>query len=230
MGSCRLFQQEVEKDLERKTTALCWILAIQALPIETMEDNIWCCIATGPSLTVADCERVRACGDRVNTIVINDNYRIAPWARHLYACDGRWWAVHKESVFRSFSGSKWTQDPGFKDDPAFNFIRSIEGTGLADDALVQGNNSGYQAINLAYVLGASRVILLGYDMRGQGEHWFGRHDQSKGLGANTDYSTFVRHFEQMQPQDYGLEVINCSRESALECFPRMRLREALAAC
>ncbi|HCZ48509.1 MAG TPA: hypothetical protein DCZ11_05850, partial [Gammaproteobacteria bacterium] len=37
----------------------------------------------------------------------------------------------------------------------------------------QGGNSGYQALNLAVLLGAERVILLGYDMHGG--HWHGRH-------------------------------------------------------
>lgn len=191
-----------------------------------MGDKVFCCIATGPSLVAADCDEIKARRLQITTIAINDSYRIAPWAEHLYACDGNWWAVHREQVFQDFRGEKWTQDPGFRDNPAFNFIKSIAGVGLSDEALVRGNNSGYQAINLAYILGAKKLLLLGYDMKGRGEHWFGRHDREKGLSDSTDYGSFISHFERMHPENYGLKLINCSRDTALECFPRMSLQDA----
>lgn len=153
---------------------------------------------------------------------------MCPWASHLYACDGVWWNAHYETAKEVFIGKMWTQDPGWKD--KITWIESVRGYGLRKDALVQGENSGYQAINLAYILGAERVILLGYDMTGTGDHWFGKHDKSKGLSTVTNYSRFIRNYEKMQPEKHGLQVINSTRETGLHCFPRMSLEGALDKC
>jgi uncharacterized Rossmann fold enzyme len=86
-----------------------------------------------------------------------------------------------------------------------------------------GGNSGYQAINLAYHLGAERVILLGYDMHchsGQ-SHWFG--DHPKDFASNTQYERFIKRFRTIKPADYGIEILNCSRVTALDAFPRYSL-------
>ncbi len=91
--------------------------------------------------------------------------------------------------------------------------------------LVQGMNSGYQAINLAYMLGAQVVLLLGYVMTTRGQHFFGKHPPK--LNNNTNYETFISAFENMNPRKHGLEVINCSVGTALTCFPKMDLDDAL---
>lgn len=123
----------------------------------------------------------------------------------------------------------WTQEPALKENKdGINYVQSVKGKGLSEDKLVQGCNSGYQAINLAKLLDYETVLLLGYDMHGIGQHWFGKHDGSKGMSTNTNYSNFIREYENMQPEKHGLEVINCTRETALLCFPRMTFEEAVA--
>ena len=150
-----------------------------------------------------------------------------PWAHHLYACDGVWWDVHLYAVLSSFVGKKWTQDPGYKEHPAINYVPSIDSDGLGTEEIVQGQNSGYQAINLAWAkLKADVVILLGYDMQGRGMHWFGKHE-GKNLSTSTNYADLVGQFRKMRPEQYGLRVINCTRSTALDCFERMTLEEAL---
>lgn len=59
-----------------------------------MRDTI-VCVASGESLTRAD---VNYCRGKARVLAINDNYRIAPWADWLYACDGRWWDVYGNAV------------------------------------------------------------------------------------------------------------------------------------
>jgi hypothetical protein len=89
-------------------------------------------------------------------------------------------------------------------------------------------------MGLAVHLGASRVILLGYDMlriHGKGRaHWFGVHP--KPLAADTPDQTLIGLFETaVEPmQRLGIAVLNCSRETALTVFPRVPLAEALASC
>jgi hypothetical protein len=94
-----------------------------------------------------------------------------------------------------------------------------------------GGNSGFQALNLAVQFGARKVVLVGFDMTDRGGvHWYGRNRWS---GANNpDQSNFRRWiaaFEKAAPvlAGIGVEVINASRDSALNCFPKMSLEEAL---
>jgi len=56
-------------------------------------DSTIVCMATGPSLTQADCDYVRELG--VPTIAINDAHRLAPWANVLYSNDRMWWRKYK---------------------------------------------------------------------------------------------------------------------------------------
>lgn len=105
-------------------------------------------------------------------------------------------------------------------------LESVPERGLRSDKLCQGGNSGYQAINLAYMQGARVVILLGYVMSGRGDHFFGRHPAE--LDQNADYSQFQEAFTLMKPENHGLKVINCTENTALECFERMPLDDAIA--
>ena len=81
--------------------------------------------------------------------------------------------------------------------------------------------------------GARKIILLGYDMQcgPNGEtHWFGSHPGALEKGAGL-YPRFVQNFRTTlrDLERNGITVINCSRRTALDCFPRLPLEEALPA-
>ena len=168
-------------------------------------------------------------------IAVNDCYRLAP-TDHLYACDSHWWYHHVADVMRDFEGICWTQDHQWEDpkkQPEAWGIRkliSLSEPGLSrkQGVVHRGDNSGYQAVNLAYLLGAERIILLGFDMMMHGDkrHWFGNHPQAMNQASN--YADFVGHFQTINPAEYGLEIWNCSRRTALNCFPKHNLEDALA--
>ena len=92
--------------------------------------------------------------------------------------------------------------------------------GLGEDRVHFGGNSGFQAINLAYLWGAKRIVLLGFDGKAVGgkDHWFGQHPQ--GLTQVQPYSLWLDHFPQLayDLKREGVEVINCSPDSAITCF------------
>ena len=98
--------------------------------------------------------------------------------------------------------------------------------------LCWGGNSGYQAINLMYLLGYRRILLLGYDMQeknGQA-HWHPDH-RFKGA-SNPSQGTFggwLRDFRVLAEKikEAGVEVTNCTRETALKSFPQTPLEDAL---
>lgn len=187
------------------------------------------CLGGGPSLTKEDVDTVRG---KATVIAVNDAYRLAPWADVLYACDAKWWRWHKGVP--EFAGLKYALDAADKQFPSDAGIQILENTGHegiepAPTGLRTGKNSGYQALNLAKHLGATRVILLGYDMElgpKSKSHWFGEHPDK----IKPPVTTFLPYFAGAAAPlaAAGIEVINCSRRTALTCFPRVPLAEALA--
>jgi len=105
------------------------------------------------------------------------------------------------------------------------------GAGLCtdEDTIHHGHNSGYQAINLAYHFGVSRIILLGYDMQHTGgkTHWHGDHPKSLNNAAGV--ANWVKNFKPLAKDlaRVGIEVINCTTETALDCFKRADVRDVL---
>ncbi len=113
-----------------------------------------------------------------------------------------------------------------------NVHHPYRGAGLSLDPgfLVTGWNSGFQALNLAILAGASRVLLLGFDACHAADgrsHWHGGHPRP----SSGDYGPFLRAFSAAEGAiaEAGVEVINCSPISRINSFPRMTLGEALAA-
>jgi len=88
-------------------------------------------------------------------------------------------------------------------------------------------NSGAGAVSLAAHWGAKRIILLGYDCQKTGgkSHWHG--DHPKGLGNAGTIATWPTQFKKLETDLKGIEIINCSRETALTMFERKPLAEVL---
>lgn len=105
-----------------------------------------------------------------------------------------------------------------------NVVYGDDTQGLAKDGrITYGSNSGHQAVHLAYNFGASRIVLLGYDF--QGSHWFGDHPEPLRSGHN--FPEWIRQMTILAQAlaRAGVEVINCSRQTALKCFPRKELAD-----
>lgn len=185
------------------------------------------CVASGPSLTPQD---VDACRGRAPVIAVNDAMRYAPWAEVLYACDARWWMEHPETM--DLTGRKYGLRAIAGREDVIKLQQGQDcGLSLDPTTLNTGKNSGYQAINLAVHLGASRILLLGYDMQagaGGRTHFFGDHPWAR--GHQSPFGLFLRLFDTLvEPlRAAGVEVLNCTRATALRAFPRQSLEQALA--
>jgi hypothetical protein len=172
-------------------------------------------------------------------IAINDAYRLAPWADVLYAADANWWKLHHGVP--SFAGDKYMTASPTEDGkriviPGVKRLHPGGYKGLSHKAdrlnlgLAGGCNSGYQAINLAVLFGAKRILLLGYDMQRDAKrraHFFGKHGGD--LCNASPYELMAKSFlDLIDPlKKLGVEVINCTRETALTCFERQPLEMAL---
>lgn len=168
-------------------------------------------------------------------IVINETWRLAPWADVLYACDFRWWRSRSPAEAQ-FAGLRVQ---GFLDAREGLWPRTVHagvqrGNNVMlwhGDQIGAGGNSGFQAVNFAARTGARRIILLGYDMGHDGSaHWHG--DHAGGL-SNPDQKFLQRCACILDEQAKaiaarGIEVINASRKTRLRQFRRMSIDEALA--
>lgn len=183
------------------------------------------CIASGPSLTAADCDAVR--GQRV--IVVNTTFQLAPWADVLYACDFRWWDRWHREARKVASGEFWTIDKRAAEQYGLRRVESVPGGGWVDSgAIKQGENSGFQAVGLAIAFGAARVVLLGYDMKPAANgrmHWHADHPRVNPVARK--FPTWCAHFAQLAKES-PVPIVNATRDTALTCFPRVTLAEALA--
>lgn len=95
--------------------------------------------------------------------------------------------------------------------------------------LVTGNNSGYQAINLAMYCNPKEIILLGYDMKARD----GRHniigDHPKAIKRPADFNLFRDNISSLAPllDNMCVKVYNCTVDSALTCFEKKALQDVI---
>ena len=188
------------------------------------------CIASGPSLTPEDCEAVRAAGHPA--IVTNTTFRACPWADVLFGHDSAWWKEYGGVAKKKPSDGGPSVADVFRGERVTCSIagRTLQVRSLHNLPWFQGfGNSGTAAISLAIAGGARRILLLGYDCKKSGErvHWHG--DHPKQLGNAASLKRWPRHFANVakHASGRGVEVLNCSRETALDCFPRAALADAL---
>lgn len=92
-----------------------------------------------------------------------------------------------------------------------------------DPTMVTGRDAGTSAINIAYLFGATEIVLLGFDMTGG--HWCRTHPLPFPPKAH-----FERHLEVLPSiaRDLaaaGVRVVNCSPSSVVDVFERGRLEE-----
>jgi hypothetical protein len=190
------------------------------------------CLASGPSLTAEVCARIR--GRR--SIAVNSSAALAPFASVLFFTDSGWyeprrdlvanWAGLVISMSRTAKGElpdkvKRVQGQG---DP-----QALPGFSRGPGVIQQGRSSGHTAVSLAIALGASRVVLLGYDMRfveGR-EHFHGEYKGPRDVGIYE--REFLPGFAGWKEAAaaVGVEVVNATPGSALKEFPFMSLDEVL---
>jgi len=155
-------------------------------------------IGSGPSLTADDCELIKKSGHF--TIVVNSSWQAAPWANILFAADECWWDYNHPPK----EMQRWTTS---KEAARKHNINRFSGT--------LGANSGMQAISLALLLGASKIILVGFDgSLKNGTHWHGDH-----LHTSNPTPKSIRQWQvQFSQLPTRIPIINCSRFTELETF------------
>ena len=129
-----------------------------------------------------------------------------------------------------FTGELVTQQSNYEEkkyaeDNGITVYDGEDEQGLGRNGVLFFNsNSGAQAIQLAVFRGAKHIILLGYDMQNTGDksHWFGDHPDTL---TNCNYSAYIHNYNKLASdlERAGIEVVNCSRVTALTQFKRAEL-------
>jgi hypothetical protein len=204
----------------------------------------------GPSLHAEQLARVKqAYADgRARVVAVNDAYLVAWYADVHYAADSHWHRWHTEGIDKPVLGMKaaevrerWATFAGQKctiensganvTDDAVHMLRNKEGMGLSPDpeVLVSGRNSGFQALNLAVLAGAKRIVLLGFDGAPAAdgrEHFHGGHPRPTPKEAYPLYRQAMSKAENAL-LEAGVEVLNASPGSAIDSFPKVALEDVL---
>lgn len=190
-------------------------------------------IAGGASLTRPQVESARQAwiNHQVRVIGCNNAYQIAPWVDALYAADREWWELHIEAVRDVHLALLYSQDEKVCDMYGLWYVPGRDEDGISTDSGcihrgTPGAHSGFQALNLAVHLGAKRILLLGFDCHTRSparKHWFGNHPGM--MDKAPQYDEWVDAYRRAAPQleQLGVRVINCTPDSAIDCFPRSRI-------
>jgi len=176
-------------------------------------------VGGGPSLKGFDWDLLK--GEQV--IAINRAHEFIPFADILYWSDTCYYMDNIESI-RKFKGLKYTVcrlDGRLKD--IIKLDRATKwGCNGVNEAISFGNNSGYAAINLASILGAREVILLGYDMMNRAFDTHFHSGYSKLPIKDIKYvQDWVPRFEQLYRgfTELGVTILNGSNKSRLDFIP-----------
>lgn len=182
-------------------------------------------LASGPSMSEEVAATVRPFTHRV--IAINNTFQLAlSWADMVYAADAAWWAKYHAGTAQ-FQGLKVS----CSETPFVDVLRvqysGRDGFDVNPAYIRTGGNSGYQAIHIAAHAGCTRILLCGFDMRGG--HWHGRHESPLREHGEAIYDRWLARFATLAPalEERGIEVINCTPNSALKVWPFQPLEEAL---
>jgi hypothetical protein len=205
-----------------------------------LPNNVWLgqdvfIIGGGPSLKGFDWSLLRG----ANTIGCNDAYTLgADVCKICVFADLKFFTHHKEAL-AMYKGAIYAFPPTFDSPPEWITVLKQYAAGLETDGIAMNSNTGFGALNLALIMGAARVYLLGFDMKrlplsaadleelgclaeGTACNW-----HPNGLDKNPDgvYEKFLGYSSRLkqawQEKFSHVEIFNVTDDSALEIFPKI---------
>lgn len=168
-------------------------------------------LATGPSMSQAV---AISCALFDLVVVVNDAFRLAPWAHALAAQDFAWWRANPDA--KDFAGRKFSS----------NEISGVER--VFGNSVCTGSSSGVLALEVARRLtaemdGPKRIELYGYENHNRnGYHYFGRHGGTLRTTQDNRFKVFEKQLSALGHlmKKEGFEIVNKTPDSDLRCFAR----------
>jgi hypothetical protein len=193
-------------------------------------------VGGGPSLRGFDFNRLR---DRFTVLAINGSMFDIPFADAGFSLDLKairlWWPRLVGLGYEQFYAvdRRWISGINSKPTPKMRFLLRRQGPDLstADGIITAGGTSGFGALNLAFLRGAKKIVLLGFDYGGAGGVWHHNehHYTFQQQQDRDNWAKWATNFN--RPAQFlrktGVEVINASPDSAITAFPRSTIDEVI---
>lgn len=160
-----------------------------------------------------------------NVIGCNDCYLLGDSVVNiLHFGDRKWYKAHAEEIPKHFHGLITTSKECFRHlNTLFWIPRRPEG--FHKNALGWNRNTGAGAINLALILGARRVFLLGFDMdlspTGEGNWYENKVDKPDAKRLSRFAGAIAACIPSLKKNFPGVQIINLNLHSKLDCFQKM---------
>ena len=185
-------------------------------------------LASGPSVTPEQAEMTRG----LNVMTVNSMHKYCDWSQRHYSGDYRWWKEYHKQVK---SPVKYTMNRKAAD--KFGLIHVGD---LHDQHYMASHefgkigrcgNSGMQAVILAYLLGFTKILLVGVDHQHTGgeTHCHGDHPEGWPSATRIDVWQAKSPIIARQIMEKGVKIINCTITTAIseQDIPRMELKDAI---
>jgi len=183
-------------------------------------------IGGGPSLKDFDWNLLSG----KKTIGCNDAYQLGyEVCKVCVFGDIKWYTSHKGSL-ASYKGIIYGAEPSLINKAVDSRIKLLKryAKGICTDGVGWNGNTGMVALNLAILLGASRIYLLGFDMKRTKEHsnW---HVNNLDKNPDSVYKKFL-DWSKYVKQDWNnkfphIEIFNITDDSDLDIFPKVSPKE-----
>jgi hypothetical protein len=166
-------------------------------------------------------------------IGVNSAFKIGGWMDYVYFMDKDYMltnrgelAVYPNPVVSPLlysEGESWC-----------NTVKASKESGICTipNTVAYNHNSGWGAVNLAYHLGARRIVLIGFDMKiiNKKQHFHGDYINSKLVRTEESKMGFSKHLNVVpaivkDAKRLGVEIINTSMKSAIKQFKKVPLKE-----
>ena len=195
-------------------------------------------VGGGPSLSNYSFSDLDPYRDGNIVLGVNDSAFIPDvGADAFFTLDYQYQRRRMMSIVR-FGGEKYAAIPShFSSDHRIlhmHYLKRVHlrGGGFAEETgygIESSGPSGFGAMNLAYLKGAKRIFLLGFDLNPEPkeQHWHRGYDWRNNSHENSKYENWARWFETacFQLRQRGIHVYNCNPDSRIVCFPKITLQQ-----
>ena len=185
-------------------------------------------------------EFMRPLLDKERVIAINAAFKIGNWIDCVFFGDAGWYLTNQKQLVE-FGGIKVTCAPKFASkrtgqSEGIKYLardgKKTDGISSQTNTVCWNKNSGAASISLAVHFGCKQIILLGFDMNmtelagKQVHHWHTDYKPQK----QPPFKRHLKGFGQIanDAKERNIEILNCSPDSSIKCFPIVNLKEVLS--
>lgn len=174
---------------------------------------------------------------KMHVIAVNSAFLIGDFVDVLFFGDAKWYWWNREEV-QKFNGLKFTlnicrnKDKSLENEKKIHILKSggLRGIHTDPQCLCWNRSSGGAAVNLAYHLGAGKIVLIGFDMR--------RINSKKNFFPNPQEDTKPDPYRRMSDYNIwsqvkksadklGIKIVNATPNSQLSVIKRVELEQIL---